>query len=348
MSTDASSTENPSTRLFQLLWPGALAAQAVSVAARLRLADLLGDAPMTAEALATRAGVHAPSLERLLRALTSFGVFREDDDGRFHHTDMSATMRTDRQDSTHAWATFLGAPFLWSAWGDMLETVRTGETAFDRVHGAPFYEYVAAHPSDAATYDNAMSRGSTRAAHELIAAYDFGRFDLIVDVGGGQGALLHGILDANPRVRGILFDFPAVVEGARVLRQGAVAERARIVAGNAFHSVPEGGDAYILKSVIHSLDDDAAVRVLENCRLAMRPDGRLLLVEIVLSPRREPDPGKALMDLMMLTLVAGRERTHAEFETLLARAGFRLEQVVAMGNGSSIVEASVAHAPSTE
>jgi len=337
MSEDAS--PGASTRLFELIWPGAMAAQAVSVAARLRLADLLGDTPMTVEDLAARADVHPRSLRRLLRALASLGVFREHDDGRFQHTAVSATLRTDRPDSTHAWAVFLGAPFLWTAWGDMLESVRTGVTAFDRVHGAPFYQYVAANPADAAIYDNAMNAGATAVANELIAVFDFSGFDLVVDVGGGQGALLHGILAANPRVRGILFDFPAVVAGARALRESAVAQRCSIVAGDAFEAVPEGGAAYVLKSVIHSLDDDAAVRILDNCRVAMRPDGSLLLVEIVLPPRHEPDPRKALMDLMMLTLVPGRERTRAEFETLLARAGFRLARIVATGSGSSIIEA---------
>lgn len=329
----------PESRLFELIWPGGLAAQAVYAAARLNLADHLADGPKTAGELARATNAHPPSLERLLRALTSLGLLSQEADGRFRSTAVGETLESRRPGSVHPSAVFLGSPFLWNAWAGLYDNVMTGKTAFETVFGKPFYQHVADNAEDGAIFDTAMSSGSARAVDAVVEAYDFSRFETIVDVGGGQGKLLEGILAAHPGVKGVLFDLPAVVAGAAALRQGPVADRCEIEGGDAFDSVPAGADAYLLKTVIHGFDDESAVRLLGRCREAIRDDGRLLLLEVVLRPSNEPDPQKALMDLMMLTLVPGRERTEEEFEALLRRADFTLLQVFATSGGGSVIEA---------
>jgi SAM-dependent methyltransferase len=201
----------------------------------------------------------------------------------------------------------------------------------------PFFNYLSTHADDAAMFNGAMSAGSEMAIPLLLSAYDFSRFERIVDVGGGQGALLHAILSANPRARGVLYDLPGVVSGAAVLRSGVVTERSEVVGGDFFEVAPEGGDAYVLKSIIHDWDDEAAVRILTNCRRAIRPDGTLLLLETVLKPSSEP--GHALMDLLMLVLLRGKERTESNFEAVLREAGSSIARVIPYAGGAfSIIE----------
>ena len=328
----------PSSQLFELIWPGGLAAQAVCAAARLGLADLLAEGPKSVAEIARDTHAHEPSLYRLLKALGSLGLFFEDENGRFRSTPMGASLETAREDTTHPWAVFLGSPFLWSSWGGLYDNVMTGKTAFEQIHGTSFYRWVADHPEDGAIYDQAMTAGSMMTSQRIVEAYDFSRFRRLVDVGGGQGALLEQILEANPELSGALFDLPAVVAGAEALRQGAVAERCEILAGDAFDGLPRA-DAFLLKTVVHSYDDEAAVRLLSRCREAIEPGGRLLLAELVLDPSHEDDPRKAMMDLMMLTLVPGRERTQAEFEELVEAAGFSFLRTIPTSGPSSIVEA---------
>jgi O-methyltransferase domain/Dimerisation domain len=315
-------------QLMQILWPGALAVQAVHVAAKLGLADLIADGSKTAEELAQATGAHAPSLARLLRALTSLEVFADDGGGRYRQTALSETLKSDHPQSVRRWALMLGAPFVWKPCGELSETIRTGQTAFERVHHAPFFEYLAGHPDDAAVFNAAMSSVPAYIA-AFVGAYDFSRFERIVDVGGGQGARLRAILAANPNLRGVLHDLPAVVRGAEAF------PRCEIVGGDFFEGVPEGADAYLLAGIIHDWNDEAAVKVLKNCRKAIRNDGVLLLVETMLTP--SSDPARALMDVLMMVLTGGRERTEAEFRTLLGHAGFSLTRVIPTP-ASSILE----------
>jgi hypothetical protein len=311
-------------QLMGLMWPGALAVQTIHVAALLGIADLVAAGPKSVAELAETTQTHAPSLRRLLRALTSIGIFAEDAAGRYKQTPLSDVLRTDNPQSMRRWALMLGAGFIWNPTGELATGIKTGQPPFEHVFGEQFFRYLTAQASDAAVFNAAMS-SLPAYIDSVVQAYDFSRFRRIVDVGGGQGALLIAILSANPRVHGVLYDLPAVVRGVRTPDQ-SVTNRLEIVAGDFFESVPPGGDAYVLKGVIHDWNDDEARRILRNCKQAMPPNGRLLILDNVLTP--ESDPQSAMMDILMLVLTGGRERTEAEFRTLLADAGFGLVSVI--------------------
>jgi len=320
-------------RMMEFVWPAAAVTQAVYVAAKLGIADLVKEGAETVESLAERTGAHGPSLGRLLRALASLGVF-SDEDGRFANTPLSETLRSDRPDSVRSGVIMMGAPFLWRPWGDLLETVTTGQPAFDRLYGVPFFDYLPNHPDDARIFNESMSSGPWVAS--LVEAYDFSGFRRVVDVGGGQGVLLAAILTANPNLHGVLYDLPSVVAGADRLSSEPLASRAEIVGGDFFEQVPQGADAYVLKGVIHDWGDEDALKILKNCRRAIAPGGRLLLVESILKPPNTPDRGR-FMDLMMLVMVRGRERSESDFRALLSDAGFSLDRVITTP-GHAIIE----------
>jgi O-methyltransferase domain len=218
----------------------------------------------------------------------------------------------------------------------------TGRPAFDRVHGAAIADYLLAHPDQAEIVNAAMTALSSNELAEILAAFDFSRFARIVDVGGGHGMLLHGILSANPRLRGVLADQPSVVASATALRTGPVADRCEIVGIDFFQAVPEGADAYIAKSVIHDWNDSDAIKILKNCWRAISRDGTMLLIERILKPANQPDPAK-FVDLAMLVLASGgRERTEAEFRALLGEAGFSLIRVIPTAGALSIIQSEPA------
>lgn len=312
-------------QMMQMLWPGPVAVQAIHVAARLALADLVASGPRSIDELADATHTHGPSMARLLRALTSLGIFVQDTTGRYQQTALSDTLRSDHPESIRPFAMMLGSHFVWKSCGTLEETARTGHPSFERIYGAPFFEYMAGHPDDAAVFNAAMSASPDYLA-AIVGAYDFSRFERIVDVGGGHGRLLSAILSANPGLRGVLYDLPGVVAGASALREGPISQRCEIVGGDFFKEVPAGADAYILKGIIHDWNDEAALKILKNCRRAIRPDGTLMLVETVLTP--STDPETALMDMLMMVLTSGRERTESEFRLLLQEAGFSMVQVI--------------------
>jgi SAM-dependent methyltransferase len=337
-SKESSATNLPApAQLMQLIWPGAMAAQAIYVAAKLGIADLIKDGPQQVDALQQATGTHPASLHRLLRALTSLGLFSETEEGVFQNTELSETLRSDQPRSMRPWAIFLGSPLMWKPWGNLYETVLTGKPAVDHVYGKPFFTYLAENPDDAAIFNAAMTARSEMNVPPILSAYDFSHFELVVDVGGGQGALLRGILLANPNVRGVIFDFPGVVSTAAALMNTELADRCEVIGGDFFESVPEGADAYVLKGIIHDWNDDDALKILKNCRRAIRNDGRLLLFETILKPSGQPDPG-SFMDVLMLTLVGGQERTEPDFRGLLQKAGFELTRVVPTEGGPYIIE----------
>ncbi len=322
-------------RMNQLVM-GFAASQAISVAAKLGIADLVAETPKTVDELAQTTKAHTPSLRRLLLMLASIGIFAEDGSDRFRQTPFSETLRTDHPQSIRNWAVLWGEPWVWRPWGDLDQTVLTGEPAFDRIYGTSFFNYLASHSEDAAIFDAAMS---ALPLAEILAAYDFSRFERVVDIGGGQGALLRGILSAHPKLRGVLADLPTVVAGATALRTGAIADRCEIVGIDFFKAVPEGADAYVMKGIIHDWDDEAAVRILKNCRRAIRDDGKLLMMEHVLEPANQPDPNLGrFIDLSMLIVVTGRERSEAEFAGLLRAGGFSLTRVIPTTGFMSIIE----------
>jgi hypothetical protein len=313
--------------------------QALYVAATLGIADLLAGGPRSAEELAGQVGAHGPTLHRLLRLLASLGVFAEDDAGHFGLTPLAECLRSDAPGSQRDWAIMVCGPSFWASWGDLLTSVRTGEVAFPRVHGMDRWNYLARHPEEGAVFDAAMTANTALESEAVVGGYDFSAFGVVADVGGGAGGLLATLLAAHPSMRGILFDRLQVVAVApALLARAGVAERCEVVGGDFFESVPEGADAYVLKSVIHDWEDEQGVAILRTCRSAMADRATLLLVERVIRPGNAPDPAK-FMDLLMLVMNGGRERTADDFARLLAAAGFRLANVTSTASPLSIIEA---------
>jgi hypothetical protein len=311
--------------------------QMLYVAAQLGIADLLADGPKPIEELAAATGTHAPSLYRVLRALASLGIFAQDEGPRFALTPRAALLRTHFPGSLRSMAVYFGSPWDWRAWGHLLEGVRTGQTAFDLVHGVPLFTYLEQHPDEAAVFNQYMVEMPNRHA-PVAAAYDFSGMQLVVDVGGGHGASLIALLQSNPALRGLLFDRPQVVADAKdQLETAGVAARCDTLAGDFFTSVPAGGDAYLLSNVLHDWEDERALQILRNCRRAMADHSKLLVVEGVLPQGNEPSRIK-LVDVIMLTLLGGQQRTEAEFRALYARAGFQLTNVVTTSSDVCVIE----------
>ena len=312
--------------------------QALYVAAKLGIADLLADGPVDCEDLATATDTHAPSLQRVLRALAGVGVFTEVSPGSFALTPLAELLRTETPGSMRALA-IMYAEEQYRAWGELLHSVRTGEMAFDYQFGMGYFEYLAQHPEADRVFNEAMTGWTHQLASAVVDVYDFSPFKTVVDVGGGYGALLAAILRSNPGTRGILFEQPHVVASAKEqLAPTGVADRCTLVGGDFFVAVPAGGDAYVLSQILHDWDDEHCVAILGQCRRAMADHGNLLVVELVLPPGNEPSLGKWL-DLHMLVLLGGRERTAAEYDTLFRAAGFNLARVVPTPPGPSVVEA---------
>src|ERR687885_2897900 len=314
--------------------------QAIYVAATLGIADLLEDGPKSADELAETTGTHAPTLYRLLRALASVGIFIETD-GRLGLTPLAEYLRTDTPGSLRAFAMLVGQQSFWRSWGHLLHSVRTGEPAFRKVHGTGPFEYWAGHPEEAAVFDAAMTSLSSGVVDAVVRSYDFSGISVLVDVGGGEGELLAAILAANPSLRGILFDQPHVVRSVgALLERAGVADRCEVVGGSFFEAVPTGADAYLLKSVIHDWDDEAAIDILRACRAAMDDrGGKLLVVERVIRAGNDPDPAK-FSDLNMLVIPGGQERAADDFELLYAEAGFELSDIIRTGSPYNIIEGS--------
>jgi hypothetical protein len=335
-----SPTEPPPAVVFHELTRGALVSQAISVFARLGVADALASGPRDAEEIAELTGTHGPTLYRFLRALGEVGVVAELENRRFALTSFSEMLRSDVPGSLRDRATIIGLPFQRDPWTDLYETIQTGESAFDRVHGTTFFDYLAEHHEDAAVFDAAMASVSAVLTVSIVQAYDFTPFSTVVDVGGGRGGLLAAILAANPHLQGVLFDRPAVVAGAEeVISSAQVVDRCKVVSGDFLDSVPEGGDAYLLSNVIHNWDDDHAVQILGRCRAAMVNTGCVLLAELVLPEGAAPSMAK-LADLGMLIMVSGgRERTEAEYRRLCDCAGLRLTRIVPSSGPVSLLEA---------
>jgi SAM-dependent methyltransferase len=321
---------------FMHLTAGKWVAQALAVAAELGIADLLKAGPKSAATLARSTAASEDGVYRLLRALASLGLFAESANRKFRLGPLGHLLCTDSPQALGAYAQFVAHESTWRPWGELGYSVRTGEPAFDRVFGMPVFEYFAKTPKAAAVFDAAMTSISTMEARAVAEAYDFSRVGTLVDVGGGHGLMLKLLLNAYQQLRGVLYDLPHVTGGA--LHTADLADRCRVVGGDFLVSVPKGGDAYILKHIIHDWDDERATRILRNCHRAMPSGGRLLVVDPVIPRDNSAHFGK-LLDLEMLVLTPrGRERTRVEFQDLLKRSRFRMRRVVATKTHLSIVE----------
>ena len=327
----------PPATLLQMM-TGYWVSQALYVAAKLGVADLLADGPRPVEALAAATQTDTLSLRRVLRALASVGVFTEARPGTFALTPLAALLQTRTPDSMRALA-IMYAEEQYRAWGDLLHSVQTGATAFERQFGTSYFAYLAQHPEADRVFNEAMTGWTTQLVGAVVDAYDFSPFQTIVDVGGGYGTLLVAMLRSNPAARGILFDQPHVIAAAgEQMVVAGVAERCTTVGGDFFVEVPAGGDAYVLAQILHDWNDERSVAILQQCRRVMPAHGKLLVIELVLPPGEDPFFGKWL-DLHMLVLVGARERTAAEYGALFHAAGFELARVVPTPAGPSVVEA---------
>ncbi|MET0450444.1 MAG: methyltransferase [Mycobacterium sp.] len=327
----------PNVALFEMA-QGAWLTQALYVAAKLGIADALKDGPCSADDVARRVGADAGATYRVMRALASNGVLTLRR-GRFGLTRVGQALRSDYYGSMAPMITMVGSPEHWEHWGSLLHSVQTGATAVEKLRNATIFEYLDTNPGYAAVFNDAMTGVSSVAIEMALPLYDFSDRNLVVDIGGGHGALLAAVLARAPRARGVLFDLPSVVEGATPqLERAGVADRCTTTGGSFFESVPAGGDAYLLKTVIHDWDDEQSLTILRNVRTAIAADGKVLLMELVLPEGAPPHPGM-LLDLEMLVHSGGLERTAHEYRDLLARAGFRLTRVIQTGGPMSIVEA---------
>src|SRR5215210_1549435 len=331
----AASTEHdvpPPVAMMGLI-TGYWVSQAVGVVAQLGVADQLGEGPRSSDELAQAVGADPQALYRVLRLLASIGVFTEESPGSFGLTPLGETLRSDAPGSVRNFAITETAPGHWLPWGRLDESVRTGQPMTYKTLGMGLFDWYAQSPEEAGYFNAAMGNLSALAAGELVRVYDFSSVRTVADIGGAHGVLLAAVLRANPAARGILFDLPHVIEV-----QG-LSERCELVSGDFFEAVPEGADLHLLKQVIHDWDDDQATRLLQSCHRALVPDGKVLLVEMVIPPDNRPSPAQA-MDLNMLVVAGGRERTEQEYRQLFQAAGFRLERIIPTHSPFNVIEAT--------
>lgn len=332
-----SETASSYHRLLRLV-TGYWITQMIHVVARLGIADRLAGGPRTAEALAVECGARPRELHRVLRALASEGLFAEVAPGAFGLTPMGDLLQARHPGSLHARALVSGTKD-YAAWGALLHSVQTGQPAFDQVHGEDHFQWLSRHPEMAAAFHETMTQLAAEYYRAVVDAYDFGAFGRVVDVGGGHGQFLAFILARHARLRGVLFDAPHVIAAAGApLRAAGVADRCALEAGDFFSAVPAGADAYVMSHILHDWDDAAARRILDAVRRAMAPGARLLVVEKLIPPGDGPSLAK-LMDIHMLVLTGGLERTLGEFDALLRGAGFRLARATATSSIMHVIEA---------
>lgn len=314
-------------------------AQGVYTVTKLGIVDELRGGPQSADAIAKSVGADPDAVYRLMRMLASRGVFEQLDGRRFALAPMGEALRSDAPDSIRGYALFVGDPLHWEHWGQLSESVRTGRCAIEQVRGKPTFEWFSDVPELAAVFNDGMTSISKMETPTVVDAYDFSAFKTIVDVGGGHGLLIAAILQQAQNSSGILFDAESVVEGASsVLDPAGVSNRCTAVGGSFFESVPSGGDAYVLKHIIHDWDDEKSVQILRNVRAAMNPGAKVLIIEAVV-PDDDREHLSKLLDLEMLVAATGRERTEAEYAELLRQAGLRHTRTVGTVGPASLVEA---------
>jgi len=309
----------------------------ISVFAKLGIADQLEAGPRTAGELATTIGADADSLYRFLRAAASVGLTAEGAGGKFSQTPMSEVLRSNASPSLRGFAIMGGLEVFSRTWDQLEYSVRTGKTAVDEVYGKPVFQYFQENPEDARVFNQAMTAISTIDSPAVAGAYSFEGIHSLMDVAGGHGLLLATILQRNPQMKGALYEIPSVIEGAHKGPLAPVMDRCALLTGDMFTSIPAGYDAYIMKHIIHDWPDDICVKILQGCRKGVNVGGKLLVADSVIKPGNDPDFGK-LLDLEMLLLPGGRERTEQQFRDLFAASGWRLNRVIPTASPVSIVE----------
>ena len=326
----------PQAQLGQMI-TGYWTSQAIYAAARFGIADLLHEGAQTVDELANATGTKAELLYRLLRALASVGIFAEEDERRFTMTPLAEPLRSDVAGSQRSLALMMGDD-QYRAWGNLAETVQTGDNAYEKIFGKPIFDHLAEQPEKARIFDDAMTGIHGRETGAILDAYDFSGINTIADIGGGNGSKITAILQKYPEMRGILFDLPHVIERARPnIEAAGLIDRCQLVDGDFFKAVPSGADAYVMRHIIHDWDDEKSRAILTNCRAVMSPGNKLLLAESVIPPGNDPFMGKFL-DLTMMLIPGGKERTEDEYRGLYDTAGFDLVRIVPTSTEVSVIE----------
>jgi hypothetical protein len=326
----------PNVRILEIVF-SIVTARALWVAAEAGVADHLDGTPRPVADLASATGSHAGALYRVLRLLASHGIFEEHEHRRFSHTDISRTLRSDHPARARAAVRMVGMPVMWQSFGAIDASLATGGTGWDVAVREPVFEWMSRRPAEASLFNDAMIGIHGGEQPATADAYPFA--GTVIDVGGGSGNMIVSVLKRHPAVRGVVFDMPHVVaEAAKRLQAEGLADRGSVQAGSFFDGVPAGGDAYILSHIIHDWDEAKCLQILGHVKAAKNPGGKVLIVEMVVPPPNVPHPAKAL-DVTMLTVAGGQERTADEYRDLLAKAGLRLTRVIPTMSPVSIVEA---------
>ncbi len=327
----------PKIMITQMIF-GFVTAKAIHVAAKLNIADLIAaNGPMNCSELAKRSGAHEESIYRLMRALASSGIFKEEVNGDFSLTPMAECLTEDHPDSTKAMSLATGNVF-YKAYEELPYAVTTGDPGFQKAIRMPVFEWLGKHREEGRIFDRMMTDIHGGETEPMVSQYDFSVFKTVVDIGGGNGSVMAAVLNKNPGVNGILFDLPEVINRSHEnIATWGLGNRCRLDSGNFFESVSTGGDAYILRHIIHDWSDSDAVAILNNCRNAMNPGGKVLVVEAVIPKGNDPNPFKWL-DLTML-MIGGKERTKDQFEKIFSKAGLKLNLVIPVTPVLSVVEA---------
>lgn len=337
---EAAQPEVPPPVTMMGLITGYWVSQAVGVVALLGVADELVGAPRGSEEIARAVGAEPDALYRVLRLLASLGVFAEDPPGSFGLTPLGETLRSDAPGSVRNFAITETAAGHWLPWGRLSDAVRSGQPMAREALGMELFEWYAQNPEEAGYFSAAMGNLSALAASELVRVYDFSAVRTVADIGGAHGVLLTGVLRTAPAARGILFDLPHVIEtAASAIAAAGLSNRCELVSGDFFQAVPEGADLHLLKQIVHDWNDERATQLLQNCHRALTPAGKVLLVEMLIPPDNRPNPAQA-MDLNMLVLLGGQERSEEQFERLFRAAGFRLDRVIPTHSPFSVIEAT--------
>lgn len=321
----------PPVQALQMMM-GLWVAQIASTTARLRVPDLIAEGVTAPDALARAADADGAALLRLLRAAATAGLVVENANGTFALTPVGECLRSDAPGSVRELLIAETAPGHWLPWGRLYDAVKRGGSVADETLGMPVWEYYAKNHEEGLSFARGMGNLSTLVSQDVVQLYDPSPFRRIVDVGGSQGALLHGLLARAPQATGVLFDRPDVIADV------PPSERVELVAGDFFEEVPQGGDLYLLKSILHDWDDARCETILRNVRRAAGPGAHLLVVETILPPPPQPSP-VTFMDMNMLVMLGGRERTAEEYGEMLARCGFTLSRVIPTGGMFGLLEA---------
>lgn len=301
--------------------------QAVYVTARLGIADILKDGKQSIDKIAKLTNTDSSSLFRVMRLLSGIGIFHQEDGRIFSNTSLSEVLETTHPNSMRYAAIYLGSPYHWNAWGNILYSIQTGKSAFRYTNNMDFFTYLSQHEEDADVFNESMTKRTHMRIKTTINSYDFSNADTIIDIGGGKGTLISAILKKYPLKKGIVYDMDTVIPYAKHnLSQNNLLNRCDCISGNFFESVPASGDLYILSSILHDWNDTEALSILKNCRHAMKKDARLIITETIVSDTTEAEFSKAI-DLEMLITFEGKERTLEEYRTLLKEAGFTISNI---------------------